>query len=192
MREAPSGVSQQRGSGHSGGCSYAAAARFEDTAEPYQSLVLSIPCSFPRTPFFVPAHRQRMQHRSTGIDLTCWQTTHKGRPKGSAHSPGPRGSNPSPSPLVAVAEGVPSRFTAAPPRPLSFQDDMISSISLRASVLTRPMTSSRTCIQFHIWRSHRCGCDQSRSMTKALCGTVSGVSRGEMREANSVDGWDRR
>lgn len=68
----------------------------------------------------------------------------------------------------------------------------MASISLRAGELTWPMTSSSTWIQFHTWRNHMCGCDQSSSMTSAVCCTVSGVRRGEMRGANSVDGWERR
>lgn len=121
---------------------------------------------------------------------TFWQTTHRGRPKGSVHSPGPRGSDPSLS--AAVADGVPSRFVELPPRPRSLQDDIVSSIAFRASVDVCPMTSSSTWIQFQICRSQRCGCDQSNSMTNAVFGIVSGVSRGETKDANSLEGCERR
>lgn len=54
------------------------------------------------------------------------------------------------------------------------------------------MTSSSTWIQLQICLSHRCGCDQSSSITNAVFGIVSGVRRGATSDANSPDGRDRR
>jgi hypothetical protein len=83
-------------------------------------------------------------------NLTFWQTTQSGNPRGSDHSPGPCGKELSPSPPVPAAEGVPSRFMEPPPRPLTLHDSMISSIRLCSSEPSFWVTDLKSATHWHI------------------------------------------
>jgi hypothetical protein len=120
--------------------------------------------------------------------LTFWQTTHRGRPSASSHSPGPKGKLTSLSTVLLTPP--PSRLF--PPRPLSRQPIMTSSIfSLQSSSSeTRRVLSSR--IQSRNCRSQNHGCDQSRSTTMRVLGMVWGVKRGCSNGVKDGEGSARR
>lgn len=171
---------------------YAVRVLFADIAGLCQSRVLSNLGSSPETPSFGPGSCQSTRLYYTQQRLTFWQTTDSGKPKGSDHSPGPSGSEPSPSPDAAVAEGVPSRFVEAPPRPLFFHESIISSISLCSSLPSFPVTDRNNRIHWHICRTHRWGVAQSSKITSAVFGIAAGVSNGATRLANSSEGCESR
>lgn len=119
--------------------------------------------------------------------LTPWQTTHKGTPSPSSHSPGPRGIDTGPPEFVTPVVELGSN-----PLFLSFHSVMTSSMTILVESSNDINTDLKSRIHSRSCRTQVHGEDQSRSITISVSGTDCGVRRGRKRGAKDGDGSDRR
>jgi len=120
--------------------------------------------------------------------LTPWQTTQRGRPNGSSHSPSLRGSV---TLLSLPAPKPPVSWVKAPLFRCCHSFMTCSMISI--SVLPRDEVAARSSlIQSRNCRTQCHGSDQSSRMTSRLCGIACGVKRGFSKGAKEDVDSERR
>lgn len=127
--------------------------------------------------------------RSPADKHTLWQTTQRGSPKASSHSPSLNGmlvlllSLLVVPPLGSYAEPPLLRFCQ------SFIVDSMTSVVSSSSVEIIPL---RNTIQSRNWRTQAQGSAQSKNITTKVSGTVLGVNFGFNNGAKAGEGSERR
>jgi len=168
--------------------SYVSGERCEETATRSQTHPLSMPVPFRVSRFYQTKSGVSKNFFSWNIPLTFWQTRHSGRPRASSHSPGPNGKLTSPSAATLVT--TPSK--PFPPRPLSRQLIITSSILALQSSSRETSKVRRSLIQFRNSLNQNHGVDQSSRTTMSVLGIVWGVKSGFKRGVNDGEGSARR
>ena len=181
---------------------YASSVSFVETVIHSQTLPLSIPALFRENQFYQPNLKRFFSLVSiigngkiwetevcTHLEkLTPWQTTQRGNPNGSSHSPWLKGN----VTLLSLPEPeTPESYADVPLLRCchSFMTSSIFSVDSSSSVdttLWRSTTQSRVC------RTQFQGSDQSSRNTIRLSGIDFGVKRGFSSGANAGEGSQRK